>query len=263
MSTPLITPTVRQNGVAQISLSGPHKSILLLSLLSAAPRLALLLFMGVAGVRVAQAFRNQIGDPWPDLAVSLPLLVLLFAAGIILLATAEIIDRRWHPPTEYIRKFAHIGAGAIAFFAPVFFSTHLPVFVLAIMFSVALLAGRRLGWLASLPLLRPAHPGRAVLGSRPGWTLVWIAVALSLLVVAKNSLATPQYQGRFLFPSIGALSLLATAGWMRLLSPRVTRFLPQLTLGLMIGLNLFTWFSGLIPTYYQPFLDGRPQLVQF
>ena len=84
--------------------------------------------------------------------------------------------------------------------------------------------------------------------------MLWLAAALALLVVGKNALATGRYQGRYLFPSLGALSLLATAGWHVLLVPRAARYLPHATVSLMLGLNLFIWFCELIPLYYQPLL---------
>ena len=84
--------------------------------------------------------------------------------------------------------------------------------------------------------------------------MAWITVGLTLLVVTKNALTTPQYQGRFFFPSIGVLSLLAVAGWFTMLPAQVTRYLPAVTVLLMVALNLLLWFGGIIPVYYQPFL---------
>ncbi|HEX6384690.1 MAG TPA: hypothetical protein VF177_08480, partial [Anaerolineae bacterium] len=68
------------------------------------------------------------------------------------------------------------------------------------------------------------------------------------------ALTTPQYQGRFLFPSLGALSLLTAAGWYALLPRRVAAYLPHLILGLMMALNLVLWWGTVIPVFYQPFL---------
>ena len=113
------------------------------------------------------------------------------------------------------------------------------------------------GWLASLQLLR-GNERRAdalQLGRRTVWIIVWLAAGLALLVVARNGLATGRYQGRYLFPSIGALSLLALAGWRVLLPSLTTRYLLHATVLGMIGLNLWVWFVELIPVYYQPFLD--------
>ncbi len=97
---------------------------------------------------------------------------------------------------------------------------------------------------------------RQFVGSRLGWAMVWVIAGLSILMAVKNYLATPHgIQGRFLFPSIGALSLLMAAGWAALLPASWRRYLPHATLALMILLNLILWFDGVIPVYYQPFLD--------
>ena len=159
MSTPLVTPTVPPTRVAQTGIAGRHKSILMLNFLGAAPSLALVVFAGFAVIRVAQAFWRQVGDPWSEIAVAWPFVVLVFAAGVLLLAAANTLDRIWHPPAEYIRKFAHVGAGAIAFFAPVFFSSHWPLLLLAIIFSAVLLTSRHLGWLPSLHLTEQRGQG--------------------------------------------------------------------------------------------------------
>ena len=84
--------------------------------------------------------------------------------------------------------------------------------------------------------------------------MIWLAVGLTFLVVVKNALAAPQYQGRYFFPSIGALSLLIASGWFALLSASTRRYLPHLTVGLMLFLNLFLWFEKIIPAFYQPIL---------
>ena len=72
--------------------------------------------------------------------------------------------------------------------------------------------------------------------------------------LAVNPGPGPVLAREFLFPSIGALSLLTTAGWSALLPRRATPYLPHLTLLLMTALNLLLWFVGIIPIYYQPFL---------
>lgn len=113
--------------------------------------------MGIAIVLGAQAFRRELGDPWSEIMVSLPLLALLCASGAFLLVIIEIMERKWHPPAEYTRKLAHVGAGAIALSAPVLFSTHWPVLVMVVIFSAALIVSRLFGWLASLHV--PAQRG--------------------------------------------------------------------------------------------------------
>lgn len=118
---------------------------------------------------------------------------------------------------------------------------------------ILVLWGLGLGWLAyRWPAVRH-WPGR---DRRLGWRMIWLAAGLTFLMAAKNYLATPNgLQGRFLFPSIGVMSLLMAAGWSALVPAHLRRFLPQATLALMILLNLILWFAGVIPVYYQPFLD--------
>jgi len=86
------------------------------------------------------------------------------------------------------------------------------------------------------------------------WGLVWIAVGLALLAVARNALATPATQGRHIFPSLGALSLLMASGWTVLLPNRIARFLPGVAIALLVALNLNLLFAG-VNVYYQPFLN--------
>jgi hypothetical protein len=86
--------------------------------------------------------------------------------------------------------------------------------------------------------------------------MVWVAAGLSLLAIIRNALVTPQYQGRFLFPSLGALSLLMIMGWYTLLPPCTRPYLPYLIMAVLIGLNFLLWFTQVIPVYYQPFWDN-------
>lgn len=113
-------------------------------------------------------------------------------------------------------------------------------------------------WVLALAwwLYRWVRPGWGGLEIGPGWGIIWVAAVLTLLAAVKNVLATPHgLQGRFLFPSIGALSLLMAAGWFALFPPRLAAYLPHLTVGLMVSLNLLLWWGGVLPVYYQPFLD--------
>jgi hypothetical protein len=87
------------------------------------------------------------------------------------------------------------------------------------------------------------------------WAAVWLAAVFAILIVFKNFLTTPQYQGRFFFPTLGPLTLLITAGWFAALPPRLSAYLPHLIATFLILTNLIFWFTHLIPTYYQPFLD--------
>ena len=91
-------------------------------------------------------------------------------------------------------------------------------------------------------------------GARAVWGLLWLAAALTLLIAFKNSLANGQAQGRFLFPSICALSMIIAGGWVSLLN-RHARFLPYGTAAMLICLNLIMWFDGILPVYYASFSD--------
>jgi hypothetical protein len=108
-----------------------------------------------------------------------------------------------------------------------------------------------------LALLRlwQMFPDAPLVIERPIWGLIWLAASLTLLVVIKNTLSTPQYQGRFFFPALGPSSLLITAGWYTLLPRRIGPYLPQLLMILFVFINLYVWFNQVIPIYYQPFLD--------
>ena len=180
MSGPIITHSVRQGRVVQSSSKEEHsENILLTRLLSIVPRVDLLFLVGAAAVRGAQSFLRQIGDPWSEIWGSLPQLVIVSLTGMLLLVMVQVIERRRLTQQEHTRKFAHIGTGAIAFFAPSFFATHWPVLVLAIIFSAALLVSRHFGWLTSLSL--PARRGR-------GDILFLWAVYLVFLLAEGNSL---------------------------------------------------------------------------
>ena len=104
-------------------------------------------------------------------------------------------------------------------------------------------------------LIKARVPDGVAQESRTAWVMIWLAVVLTFLVVTKNALAVPQYQGRYFFPSIGALSLLSASGWFALLSASARRYLPHLTVCLMLSLNFFLWFEKILPAFYQPF-DG-------
>lgn len=91
--------------------------------------------------------------------------------------------------------------------------------------------------------------------SRPALIALWLTVWLTLLIVFKNFLTTPQYQGRFLFPALAAILLLVAAGWYALLPQRLVSYLPLVTIGLFICLNLLLWYIRVIPIFYQPFWD--------
>ncbi|MCI0549429.1 MAG: hypothetical protein L0287_00595 [Anaerolineae bacterium] len=87
----------------------------------------------------------------------------------------------------------------------------------------------------------------------------WIATTMialfTILAVGRNGLTTGATQGRFLFPAIGALSLLMVSGWHGVLPERVQKKFPLIVVIVMSILNISLWAFGIIPIYYQPFLD--------
>jgi hypothetical protein len=117
--------------------------------------------------------------------------------------------------------------------------------------AVALALG---GALASLRLLVLA-PARAPTARQQPWHVVWLVVILAVLVFVRNAFATPAYQGRFFFPVIAPLCMLAVGGWASLLPPRARGALLPIVLLLVIVLNLTLWETGIRPVYYQPWLD--------
>jgi hypothetical protein len=123
----------------------------------------------------------------------------------------------------------------------------MPATVLAVLLVVVMLVWWHLGRFDPIQLL-------AV--NQRGWRAVWLTAVLTLLAVAKNFLTTPQYQGRFLFPSLAALALLLIAGWYTLLPPRLAAYLPWLIIILMLVLNAILFMTQVFPVFYQPFWDG-------
>jgi len=96
----------------------------------------------------------------------------------------------------------------------------------------------RAAWHAEQPGLE--QPGQRV------WWLVWLSVGLSLAIVLKNVLATSNgAQGRFLFPTAGAISLVVTTGWLSALPARASRALPWTLLSILVALNLFVCLGRL------------------
>jgi hypothetical protein len=87
------------------------------------------------------------------------------------------------------------------------------------------------------------------------WMAVWLIAILAILAVFRNGLTTRATQGRLLFPAIGAISLLMTAGWHEILPPRAQHYLPALIVLLFFCCNMVLWLAGILPVYYQPFLD--------
>jgi hypothetical protein len=90
-------------------------------------------------------------------------------------------------------------------------------------------------------------------GDRRGWRLVWLVIGLALLVVGRNALATPQFQGRFLFPVSGPLSMVAVVGWRALLPGRAGRWAPAIAVFLLLLANVLL-IADIIGVYFQPML---------
>ncbi len=97
--------------------------------------------------------------------------------------------------------------------------------------------------------LRANHPELGL------WLVTGLIAVCTVLAVFRNGLTTFGAQGRLLFPAIGALSILMVAGWHNALSPQAQRALPALIIILFVLGNLYIWLTGVLPIYYQPFLD--------
>ena len=87
------------------------------------------------------------------------------------------------------------------------------------------------------------------------WLTAWFTAVFTISAVLRNGLTTRATQGRLLFPAIGALSLLMVAGWHEALPERFQRYLPALIVLLFLFCNMVLWLTGILPIYYQPFLD--------
>ncbi len=87
------------------------------------------------------------------------------------------------------------------------------------------------------------------------WLGTWIIGIFTILAVLRNGLTTSATQGRFLFPAMGALAVLMVGGWHTMLPERYQRMLPALIILLFLCCNMILWLTGILPAYYQPFLD--------
>lgn len=87
------------------------------------------------------------------------------------------------------------------------------------------------------------------------WLATLVIAICTLLAVFRNGLTTSATQGRFLFPAIGALSILMVGGWHSVLPERMSHHLPLIVMILMVSCTLLLWQFGVLPAYYQPFLD--------
>ncbi len=78
---------------------------------------------------------------------------------------------------------------------------------------------------------------------RRGVGLLAVAAALLLLGVIKNNLLVPQSQGRFLFPALGAIAVLFSAGFCRLLPARTRIVATWVMIGALAAMNLAALFG--------------------
>ncbi len=103
-------------------------------------------------------------------------------------------------------------------------------------------AGALLGWLRRSPGgISAAGKGQA--------GLLAAAAGLLFLGVIKNNLLVPQSQGRFLFPALGAVSVLFAGGLLRHFPERWRPPAAWILLALLAGLDLiaFSELTGLLP----------------
>ncbi|MEO7838260.1 MAG: hypothetical protein ABIU06_02825, partial [Anaerolineales bacterium] len=87
------------------------------------------------------------------------------------------------------------------------------------------------------------------------WAATLLIALFTILAVARNGLTTGATQGRLLFPAIGALSILMLSGWHDVFPERFQSKLPLFVITLMFLLNIALWIFGIVPVYFQPFLD--------
>jgi hypothetical protein len=104
-------------------------------------------------------------------------------------------------------------------------------------------------------LRRGAARGAARLGEAGAVKKMGLIGLASIAAVAKNALNTIFSQGRFLFPAVGALAYLGVGGWYALLGEKRGGWLVAAVVLVMLAANLVLWLEGVIPVYYQPFLD--------
>lgn len=127
-------------------------------------------------------------------------------------------------------------------------SVSLPRVHMEILSWLALLGGLRSVW-----ELRPNPSGEISYLGKPG--ALWLLFGLSLMAVARNALLTAYSQGRFLYPALGVIVFLVAGGWYRLLPTNSRRYLIYVVIAILLYSNLVLWLTGIIPFYFQPFLD--------
>ena len=106
--------------------------------------------VGYALIRWGMDFMVQFGNPLEHTRNAAPEILVAISAGLLLLTIVQLIELRSSLPTEFVRKFGHVGTGMIALSAPLLFDTHQPALVVVIVFTGTLLVCRRRGWLTSL-----------------------------------------------------------------------------------------------------------------
>ena len=87
------------------------------------------------------------------------------------------------------------------------------------------------------------------------WIATFVIALFTILAVARNGLTTGATQGRLLFPAIGAISILMVSGWHEILPERYQRKLPLIVIIWMCLFTIVLWVFGILPVYFQPFLD--------
>jgi hypothetical protein len=194
------------------------------------------------------SFWGQVG--WKDAGLPRMVVVILMALALPgWLVSARLLLSGW--------TVRHFRQGVLLFFIMVIGGWWLlyrhdawwemPASILALLLVVALWTWWRTG---------RYDPTHGLTLNQIGWQAIWLTAVLTLFAVAKNFLTTPQYQGRFLFPSLGALAFLLTAGWYTLLPARLAAYLPWLIIVFMLVLNAILFTTQVFPVFYQPFWDG-------
>jgi bacteriorhodopsin len=111
------------------------------------------------------------------------------------------------------------------------------------------------GFIGFLLSARQLIKQRDDLSNSTFWRTAWLVALLTIAAVVKNGLTTIASQGRFLFPAIGALSLLMVYGWYQIFSEKIQNRLPMIVTVFMVSCNLIVWQFAVLPIYFQPFLD--------
>jgi hypothetical protein len=119
--------------------------------------------------------------------------------------------------------------------------------------TVILLAS--LGWIGASLQARRLLKEKTAIREYSLWVATWLVALFTVAAVMRNGLTTAASQGRFLFPAIGALSLLMISGWHKVLPDRIRQNLHWIVLILMLCCNIGVIQFSILPTYFQSFLD--------